>query len=249
MMLVLPLRTGARYPSSPQTEGLGMQPTHYCNKLAAPHPFQPMNSYCTLYLVRHGETEWNTQRRIQGQLDSELTPEGVTATKELAQRLKDLHFDAIFSSDLGRAAKTAKILKLDRELQIVTYEALRERTFGPYDGRYGKDHDEELRDLLKQYEALSAEEQFKFKFADTYESDEELMSRFITKLREIAVGYEGKTILVVTHGGNLRTFLTHVGYAPHGSLPPGTFKNAGYVKLRSDGVDFFVDEVEGVKKD
>lgn len=53
-------------------------------------------------------------------------------------------------------------------------------------------------------------------------------------------------MLVVTHGGNLRTFLTRLGFAPYGELKPGTFKNAGYVRVKSDGVDFFIEEVEGV---
>lgn len=206
------------------------------------------NSYCSLYLVRHGETEWNIIHRIQGQLDSELTENGITESKKQAEKLRDIQFDAIFSSDLSRAAKTAEILKLDRQLAVATNKALRERTFGKYDGSLGNDYTKAIQHLLDEYEKLSEEERWRFKFDNGYESDEELVSRFITILREISVGYVGKTVLVVTHGGNLRTFLTHTGFAAHGELTPGTFKNAGYIKVRCDGVDFFVDEVEGVDK-
>lgn len=207
-----------------------------------------MNRYCSLYLVRHGQTEWNTIDRIQGQLDSALTEQGKADVKKLADRMKDTHFDAIFSSDLSRTVKTAEILKLDRELAIITKKALRERTFGKHDGSLGTEYTVAIRQLLEQYETLTEREKWQFKFDEKYESDEELMQRFITILREIAVGYIGKTVLVVTHGGNLRTFLTHLGYAPYGELRPGTFKNSGYVKIRCDGTDFFIDEVEGVDK-
>lgn len=202
--------------------------------------------HCVLYLVRHGETEWNSIHRIQGQLDSELTENGVAESKKQADKLKDIQFDAIFSSDLSRASKTAEILKLDRQLAVVTHKALRERTFGKYDGSFGEDYTKAIQHLLDEYEKLSEEKRWQFKFDEGYESDEELVSRFITVLREISVGYLGKAVLVVTHGGNLRTLLTHLGFAAHGKLTPGTFKNAGYIKIRCDGVDFFIDEVEGV---
>ena len=203
---------------------------------------------CTLYLVRHGETEWNIAKKIQGQLDSSLTKNGIEGSKELAQKLKHIHFDSIFSSDLLRAQRTAEIIKLDRELEIVTKEALRERTFGRYDGYDGDLYQKEIQHLLEHYQQLDEKEKWRFSFGEGYESDEVLVSRFITLLREIAVGYLEKTVLVVTHGGNLRTLFTHIGYAPYGQLKPGTFKNAGYVKIRSDGTEFFVDEVEGVDK-
>lgn len=206
------------------------------------------DSYCTLYLVRHGETQWNVIHKIQGQLDSELTENGIIESKKQAEKLKDINFDAIFSSDLSRAAKTAEILKLDRQLAVATHQALRERTFGKYDGFFGEDYTNEVKDLLVEYEKLAEKERWRFKFEDGYESDEELVSRFITILREISIGYANKTVLVVTHGGNLRTLLTHLGFAAHGELTPGTFKNAGYLKIRCDGVDFFIDEVEGVDK-
>jgi broad specificity phosphatase PhoE len=210
--------------------------------------FRTPENYCTLYLVRHGQTEWNIADRIQGQLDSNLTEEGINGTNELGERLATIQFDAAYSSDLLRAHRTAEILLVNKNLQITTAKALRERTFGKYDGYLGTEYQAAIRELLEQYATLTDQEKWRFKFDEKYESDEELVSRFITLLREIAVAYIGKTVLVVTHGGNLRTFLTHLGYAPFGELKPGTFKNAGYVKVSCDGSDFFVDEVEGVDK-
>jgi len=78
------------------------------------------------------------------------------------------------------------------------------------------------------------------------ESDEELVNRFLIQLREIAVGYQAKTVLVATHGGCIRTFLMRTGYAKYGALPGGSFQNGGYVKILSDGTDFIIKEIEGL---
>lgn len=203
-------------------------------------------SYCTLYVVRHGETEWNTIGRIQGQLDSPLTDKGKKQAIKLSREFGGISFDAIFSSDLLRAKRTAEIVNLERKLKIQTTKALRERTFGEHDGSMGNEYDKKIKNLLKKYNELSEKEKWKFRFGVSYESDEELVSRFITFLREISVGYQGKTVLVVTHGGNIRTFLTRLGYVKYGELIPGTFQNSGYLKVESDGVDFFIKDVKGI---
>ena len=206
-------------------------------------------NFCTLYLVRHGETEWNKNGIIQGQLDSPLTNEGLSQVKQTAQELKDIHFDAIFSSDLHRAQKTAEIIKLERQLAIQTSKALRERTFGHYEGTSGEKYREKFQQLIEKVKQLSDEDHKVFKFDKDIESDEEVIGRFITQLREIAVAYPNKTVIVVTHGGCIRTFLMHMGYVKYSELPAGALlKNAGYVKVLCDGIDFFIQEVKGVKK-
>ena len=203
---------------------------------------------CTLYLVRHGETEWNKTGIVMGQSDSPLTEAGLEQAKTTARELKGVNFDAIFSSDLHRAHKTAEIIKLERELAIQTSKALRERTYGSWEGKLGEDYRKNFQHLFDKVKELSEEEQKKFRFADDIENDEQVIGRFITQLREIAVAYSNKTVLVVTHGGCIRTFLMHIGYVKYGELPVGSFSNAGYAKILSDGIDFFVKEVMGIKK-
>lgn len=205
-------------------------------------------NFCTLYLVRHGETEWNKRGIVMGQSDSPLTEKGLEQAKQTAQELKDIHFDAIFSSDLHRAKRTAEIIKLERQLAVQTSKALRERTYGHWEGKLGEDYRKNFQHLFDKVKQLSEKEQKEFKFADDIESDEEVIGRFITQLREIAVAYPDKTILVITHGGCIRTFLMHIGYVKYGELPVGTFSNAGYVKVLCDGVDFFIKEVKGIKE-
>ena len=161
--------------------------------------------------------------------------------------LKDIKFEAIFSSDLHRAQRTAEIIRLERELMVQTSKALRERSYGSWEGKDGEEYRKNFQHLFDKVKELSEEGQKKFKLADDIESDEEVISRFITQLREIAVANPGRTVLVVAHGGCIRTLLMHLGYTKYGELPVGSFSNAGYVKISCDGVDFNIDEVQGIK--
>ena len=81
-----------------------------------------------LWLIRHGETTHNFERRIQGQFDSELTELGIGQAKKLSPRLKHRHFDAVYSSDLKRAYDTAKLAL--PEADIILDKRLREISFG-----------------------------------------------------------------------------------------------------------------------
>jgi probable phosphoglycerate mutase len=206
------------------------------------------DNYCTLYVVRHGETEWNIGRILQGQSDSPLTKAGVEQIHRTAKELADINFDAIFSSDSPRAHRTAEVIKLERDLVIQTTELLRERSYGHFDGKPFEEYIEATQELQEKLNKLPEEEQWEFKFGENIESDFELVSRFITKLREISVAYPNKTVLVTTHGGCITMFLRRIGYFTKEQLPMGSFGNAGYVKVLSDGVDFFVKDVKGVKE-
>lgn len=206
-----------------------------------------MKNLCRLYIVRHGETEWNVIHRMQGQKDSKLTAKGEGQAKNLGNKLRNIKFDAVFSSDLLRAKRTAEIIKLERDLDIATSKVLRERTFGEFEGMSGVEYQRQTEKLFKKYQQLSEDKKLKFKFGIGYESDEEILSRFITILREIGVGFLNKNVLVVTHGGMIRTFLYHLGYAKMSELGPGSFENSGYIVVESDGVDFFLKQVIGHK--
>ncbi len=112
----------------------------------------------------------------------------------------------------------------------------------------GEEFRKNFQHLFDKIKQLSEKEQKEFKFADDIESDEQIIGRFIAQLREIAIAYPNKIVLVVTHGGCIRTFLMHIGYVKYGELPVGSFSNAGYAKVLSDGIDFFIKEVKGIKK-
>lgn len=205
-------------------------------------------NYCALYLVRHGETEWNVKKINQGQSESSLTENGIKQAKETALKLKDIKFDAIFSSDLSRTHRTAEIIKLDRDIVIQTSKLLRERAHGSFEGKHADVFKNTLKDKLKERENLTGDAYHSFRLAPDVETDEELVTRFLIKLREIAVVYPNKNVLVVSHAGPIRNFLIKVGYADRGTLSGGSFKHGGYVKVLSDGVTFSVKEVWGIRK-
>ncbi len=168
--------------------------------------------------------------------------------RSTAEEFKNIDFAAIYSSDSGRAHRTAEIIKLDRELAIITTESLRERSYGSFEGHHSDDFKEAVKKTREKINELSEAERKVAKLADDIESDAEIISRVITKLREISVAYPGKNVLVTCHGGPIRTFLEHIGYYKFGELPPGTMANAGYIKVLCDGIDFRVEQVKGINK-
>ena len=87
-----------------------------------------------LYIVRHGKTYWNEQRKIQGWADIDLTEEGREVAVLSAEGMKDIHFDAIYSSPLKRANETAHILRGEREIPITVDERIKEIGFGVLEG-------------------------------------------------------------------------------------------------------------------
>jgi 2,3-bisphosphoglycerate-dependent phosphoglycerate mutase len=197
---------------------------------------------CTIYIVRHGETEWNVKGLLQGQKDSPLTKQGIDQAKNLGKRLQYVHFDKIFSSDSLRAKRTAELMTLEKEIAIETNKLLRERSFGPFEGKANVVM-RDLRRSIVNYEKLSVKERAKIKVHPQVESDEEVVIRLLTFLREVAVVYIDKTILVVSHGALMRSLLRHLGETEIGYI-----NNTGYIKLLSDGVDFFIKETVGIEK-
>lgn len=199
------------------------------------------NLNTTFYIVRHGQTEWNHKRLIQGQKDSPLTELGISQAKDLAEKLKHIQFDEIFSSDLLRAQKTAEIINAERNLRIKTTELLREKHYGKYEGT----RLDEFLKIFGEWESLSKKEQLWHPFHKELEDDDQTSSRFITFLREIALGFPGKTILIVSHGIIMRSFLVHLGHIKPEEI--AFIDNSGYIKVESDGIDFFIKEVTGLE--
>jgi broad specificity phosphatase PhoE len=206
-----------------------------------------MTNPATIYIVRHGETVYNTQGIAQGHNDSSLTPQGIEQAESLRSELKNIHFDAAFSSDLLRAKRTAEIITLQRQLVINTTQLLRERSYGQYEGKPSSLFREESKKILDQIKDLTKEERRKVKFAPDVESDDEIATRLVTFIREVAITYSGKTILVVSHGGIMRAFLNHLAWSGEKELEAGSIENTAYIKLESDGVEFSVTETKGVK--
>jgi broad specificity phosphatase PhoE len=203
----------------------------------------------TVYLVRHAQSIHNAHYDagkhpdIIGKLGSGLSPIGVQQANTLAKKLQKISFDAIFSSDFIRAKQTAEIIALQKNLEVMTSNAIRERYWGSLEGKVTKDVQNHIKQLQQ---GLSDLDKMKVKIDKDMESEAEAVSRLITFLRGIALAYEGKTVLVVAHGNIMRSFLTHLGFARYDELAPGSIENGGYVQLESDGIDFSIKETFGI---
>ena|SRR3989344_4699954 len=137
----------------------------------------------TIYIVRHGETEGNSSGIITGHFDSPLSQEGENQADLRREDLGQIHFDAVFSSDLIRAKRTAEILTLERQLALNTLRILRERNFGDWEGRLTSEVVKENQHLFERLSTLSETAKREFKFNPGYESEQEIYQRFITFLR------------------------------------------------------------------
>lgn len=152
----------------------------------------------TLLLIRHGETAWNAEHRIQGSLDVPLSTTGVWQTGRLAQRLAAEAIDAVVSSDLARAWMTGAPLADAHGLAMVAEPRLRERAFGIFEGK-----------TLDEIAAGHPDEFAAWRARDVDwripggESGTEFIERVLAAMQEIAAAYAGGTVAVVTHGGVL----------------------------------------------
>lgn len=151
-----------------------------------------------LLLIRHGETAWNAEHRIQGRLDVPLSTTGMWQTGRLAQRLADEVLDAVISSDLARAWMTGAPLAEARGLDMVPEPRLRERAFGIFEG---KTLDEIAAEHPEEFAAWRARD-VDWRIPDG-ESGTEFIDRVLDALEEIAGNFPGGTVAVVTHGGVL----------------------------------------------
>jgi len=205
-------------------------------------------NHTTFYIVRHGESEGNVNKILQGQMDFPLTKAGENQAKKRAHDLKDVTFDAVFASDLMRAHRTAEIIALEHDLTVMTTEALRERSFGKYEGMDPKQFTQEIQEIFSRWYMLTDAEWMKSRLDDTFETGEEMVSRMLTFLREIAVGYPGKTILSVCHGDLMRNLLIHLGWGTKDELRSHAISNTSYFVLKTDGSDFRIEKAKGITK-
>ena len=88
-----------------------------------------------IYIVRHGETPWNKEKRLQGSTDIMLAPAGRELAKKTGENLMDTNIDIIYSSPLKRAYETADLIRNGRDIEIITDERIRELNFGSFEGK------------------------------------------------------------------------------------------------------------------
>jgi len=186
-----------------------------------------------IYLVRHGETDWNNDGRFQGHVNIPLNEKGKIQAQEAYERLKAINFDLIYSSDLERAAETARIINAYREIPIRYDQRLRERDAGKYSG-------------------LTLSEIAKIKGVDLtiskYVSDDilegiEPLSQLIYRVTEFIdhlMNSKFKRCLIIGHGGSLSIIASNLTGIPFKEM---MFRNCGIKKVIMEDSNALLEEV------
>ena len=169
-----------------------------------------------ILIIRHGQTAWNTQKRLQGHSDIPLNENGRLQAVTLAKILRDEPLDAIFSSDLQRAYQTAYEIAKIHNLPVHQDRSFRERCYGICEGM----KDGEIREAYPEsYKAWYAADPDHF-FPDgerKTESPRQFHHRAVNAIREAATRSPGKKIAIVTHFGVIET-----AYRTAQNIPLGT---------------------------
>jgi 2,3-bisphosphoglycerate-dependent phosphoglycerate mutase len=157
-----------------------------------------MPAFTRLIAVRHGETDWNAEARLQGQLDIALNARGRAQAQALARALDDEPIDALYASDLRRALATAQPLARAVGLEVRTLQTLRERAFGCFEGLTYAEIEE--RHPAETARWRRREPDFAVGGGETLL---DFQSRCVAAVCGLAEVHAGQTIAVVAHGGVL----------------------------------------------
>lgn len=167
-----------------------------------------------IYLTRHGQTDWNVQKKVMGRCDEPLNEKGREQAKKTKNLLSNIDFDLIICSPLLRARETAQIINFDRNIKIYFDDRIIERDFGELEGLQTKDFDfDGYWDYYKNI-VYERAENIQFFFKRIYEF-----------LDDICAKYADKNILIVAHGG----VSIPVNCYFNNNIPNGSLVEAGLV--------------------
>lgn len=188
-----------------------------------------MDKGTELILIRHGETAWNRERRMQGQTDTPLSDIGRAQAQAVGQRMARQHFAALYSSDLARAWDTAAEIAKVTGHAIVREPRLRERTFGVFEGL-------SYEEMTTRYPAEHA--RFSARDPDYAvpggESPRQFFERSLDCLEQIAAAHPGETVVAVTHGMVLDTLYRAARNMPLNVRREAPLLNASLNTFRRD---------------
>jgi 2,3-bisphosphoglycerate-dependent phosphoglycerate mutase len=192
-----------------------------------------------LMLIRHGETAWNAEHRIQGHLDVPLSPSGIRQAARLAERLAGERVDVVYTSELSRARLTAEPLARLFGVEPLEDTRLRERCFGVFEGltldEISERHPEAFRSWRVRDPAWAM---------DQGESGQQLIDRVLDALHDICVRHAGATVAVVTHGGVLDVAYRAARALPWDAPREHQMLNASINRLRGTAHPLALDLVD-----
>ncbi|WP_369715713.1 histidine phosphatase family protein [Leptotrichia sp. HSP-536] len=176
-----------------------------------------MNRELKLYIMRHGETEWNMLEKFQGQLNSALTERGIEKIVKTGKELENVKFKAVYTSELGRTIDTAEIIlennnfekkkDVEKRLKLEKLSELNEIYFGEWQGM-------DFKEIFLKYpeEAHNYFYDVKNYCAENVKGEElkDGLERFLSGLKKIVNDNEEGNILIVTHGAVLELFFNYI---------------------------------------
>lgn len=181
-------------------------------------------------LLRHGETHWNLEARIQGQHDSTLTAAGLAQAESLGERMAGERFDLLVASDLGRAVRTAQAISRRTGHPILEDARLRERHFGVCQGLTYGEVDHQYPDVFSSVREVDPD------FAvPEGESRRQFHDRVRDAFESLAREHDGRRLAVVSHGGVLAMLYRVIHGIPIGTPHPIPIRNASYNAVAWDG--------------
>lgn len=194
----------------------------------------------TLCFVRHGQTEWNLEERMQGHLNSNLTATGIQQTLHLAKKLPNMGLTHCYTSDSQRTQQTALLLTSELNLPIKTDSRLREINMGPWEGKNKKEIQSSY------YESWNNfwNSPHLYQSNGSGETFEELQHRSVRVLDAMINQHQGETILIVSHRITIKVMLAYLLNQPlaelweTGDIMPASLNcveiSAGQATLRSE---------------
>ncbi|MBN2184021.1 MAG: histidine phosphatase family protein [Candidatus Krumholzibacteriota bacterium] len=162
-----------------------------------------------IHMVRHGESQWNSERRVQKNTEGvALSERGRRQAELLGLRLKDMRFDQVFCSDVQRASETARI-SLGESYPVIFSNELREIAFGEWEGKLVSEIEEETPEVMSSW--YRSPSKVKIRGAEKFLDFHARIVREIGRITDATSG----DILIISHGGVICTWLTHIlGMSP-----------------------------------
>ena len=198
-----------------------------------------------LYIVRHGETEWNVIKRFQGQLNTPLTEKGMEKLRETGKNLENVLFEEVYTSELERTVKSAEIILNEnrgyknKKMELKKLAELNEVYFGVWQGLKYEEvflkYPEEANNYfynVKNYKAENVEA----------ENLKDALERFLRGINKILDNHKSGNILIVTHGTVFEMFINYVGNSSIFDIDERTLMGNGDYKIFSYEDGKFQDE-------
>jgi len=157
-----------------------------------------------IILIRHGETEWNSQQRMQGHSNSDLSSVGQAQIQALGQWMKNIPFDHIYSSDSLRAKQTAEAITQFSGHELKIDLRLREKNLGVFEGLTSEEARERHPEVFRLFKTAGSKY-----VIDEGESTQQLQDRALEIVDEIRIKHPEEHVLLVTHGGFIRVVMKH----------------------------------------